>query len=85
VGSDQRLVLDSVLALSGRKLHPHPLITDNGMTDARLKELTLPLRPLDIVETALVYLALLVACIFILFFTLHSCQYGLVSKTKGRV
>jgi hypothetical protein len=61
-----------MLALSGRKLHPHPLIADDGMADARLKELTLPLSALDIVEAALVYSALLVARIFIFVFTLHN-------------
>jgi hypothetical protein len=62
-----------MLALAGRKLHPHPLIADDGMADARLKELTLLLGALDIVEAALMYPALLVAGVFIFFFALDNC------------
>lgn len=60
-----------ILALSGGKLHPHPLVADDGMADARLEELTLLLGALNVVEAALVHSAFPVASIFILFFTLR--------------
>ena len=72
-----------MLALAGRKLHPHPLIADDGMADARLKELTLLLGALDIGEAALVYPALLVACVFVLFFTLYNRKYDVI-ETDNR-
>lgn len=66
-------MLDCVLALPFRQLHPHPLITNNSMTNAVVVEQTLLLRALYVGEADSVHSALVVARVFVLFFALEIC------------
>jgi hypothetical protein len=66
-------MLDCVLALPFRQLHPHPLITNNSMANAVVVEQALLLRALNVGEADSVHSTLVVARVFVLFFALEIC------------